>query len=59
MVEEMTEELAPQLTAPCTNFDYSKMEQNLLISLAFGEDDGAMAEVKRRGLEGTLPNFGR
>lgn len=59
MVEDMIQEPAPQLTAPCTNFDYSKMEQNLLISLAFGEDDGAMAEVKRRGLEDLLPKFGR
>ena len=59
MVEEVTEEVAPQLTSSCVRLDYAKIEQNLLISLAFGEDDGAMAEVKRRGLEGTLPNFGR
>ena len=55
----MVEEEPQVLSGSCTKIDYPKVEQNRLIVLAFGGYEGAMEEVKRRGLEDLLPKIGR
>jgi hypothetical protein len=47
------------LNTPCTKFDFSKMEQDYLITFAIAGMEGAAEEAQRRGLGYLLPPVAR
>ena len=47
------------LSTPCTKFDFSKMEQDYLITFAIAGMEGAAEEAQKRGLGYLLPPVAR
>ena len=47
------------LNTPCTKFDFSKMEQDYLITFAIAGMEGAAEEAQKRGLGYLLPPVAR
>ena len=47
------------LSKPCTEFDFSKMEDEYVITFAIAQMEGAAEEAQRRGLGYQLPQVAR
>ena len=47
------------LNTPCTKFDFSKIEDDYLITFAIAQMEGAAEEAQRRGLGYSLPKVAR
>jgi hypothetical protein len=47
------------LNTPCTKFDFSKIEDDYLITFAIAQMEGAAEEAQKRGLGYLLPKVAR
>ena len=47
------------LNTPCTKFDFTKIEDDYLITFAIANMEGAAEEAQRRGLGYQLPKVAR
>ena len=47
------------LNTPCTKFDFSKIEDDYLITFAIAKMEGAAEEAQKRGLGYQLPQVSR
>ena len=47
------------LNTPCTKFDFSKMDDDTVITFALTQMEGAAEEAQRRGLGYQLPQVAR
>ena len=54
----MVEEAMP-LNTPCTKFDFSKMDDDTVITFALTQMEGAAEEAQKRGLGYQLPPVAR
>ena len=47
------------LSKPCTEFDFTKMADEYVITFAISQMEGAAAEAQRRGLVYQIPKVSR